>query len=157
MLLNNGDGTFQSPQALADDGTVVNAYSLAAADVNGDGKPTIAVGTAGHTYYYGSGSPASINYDSRVAVLLDDQGSITEHSLVGGESADRDAAFQPLQVAVANLNGDGKADVVYGRTDGSVTAELENGDGTFTNALALPSVSGPAVPFGGPDRQRQGR
>jgi hypothetical protein len=118
VLLGNGDGTFQKVIRVGLNGS--GAASVAVADVNGDNIPDLLVAT-------GSAS------GSWVGVLLGN-GDGTFQALVpyatGGLSA--------LSVAVADVNGDTKPDLVVGNwcTDSncattSVGVLLGNGDGTF--------------------------
>jgi len=97
ILLNNGDGTFQSP-ATYNAGLVPKTVVIA--DVNNDGKPDLIIADGG--------CPNPSGYDSRVAVLL----------------GNGDGTFQPMQsynsgygtrtVAVGDFNNDGNVDLVVG-------------------------------------------
>jgi hypothetical protein len=119
VLLGNGDGTFQAAQSYA-----AGPYprSVVVGDFNGDGIPDLAVADGGS-------SPGFA--DSGVAVLL-------------GKG---DGTFQAVQnyaalgfaVAVADLNGDGKLDLVT--SGGSVL--LGQGDGSFQAAPSLAAGNGP--------------
>jgi uncharacterized repeat protein (TIGR03803 family) len=142
VLLNNGNGTFQAALTLASGGPIVNASSVAVADVNGDGKPDIAVGTSSH---YDNNSYQG--YRNRAVVLLNDGSS---HFTIEQNLASPGGAFYnggPLQVAFADLSGSGKADLIIGNPTAARGVVLNNGNGTFTNTLPLPGVSGSALPF----------
>lgn len=114
IFQGNGNGTFQSPQELSLAGNYVQ--SIVAADVNNDGYPDLVVG--------------------------DDHGSVIV--LLGNS----DGTFQPpsniFQVGdktrvdvqgVADMNNDGKPDIVITVGDGSDSYQAQvligNGDGTF--------------------------
>ncbi|MGA7648369.1 MAG: Ig-like domain repeat protein [Terriglobales bacterium] len=130
VLLGNGDGTFQTAVSYGSGGEY--AWSVAVADVNGDGKPDLLV----------SNECASNCTNGSVSVLLGN-GDGTFQTAVGYGSGGEDA----LSVAVADVNGDGKPDVVVlnqcasnsNCTNGSVSVLLGNGDGTFQTAVSYGS------------------
>jgi hypothetical protein len=118
VLLGNGDGTFQVPGDIYDSGGR-QAWSIAVADVNGDGKP-----------------------DLLVANQCTSQGCTQEfHGVVGVLLGNGDGTFQPVVnysggnhtsgVAVADVNGDGKLDVLETDVGNGAGVLLGNGNGTF--------------------------
>jgi hypothetical protein len=118
ISINNGDGTFKAPV-----GYSVGAGPLTAADVNGDGKADL-------IFILPTGGA-----ESSVAVLLnkgDGTFGMTPASYdVAGNSAS--------QVLAADVNGDGKPDLVtidYDNSQGSLL--MNNGDGTFATSTTLP-------------------
>jgi hypothetical protein len=135
VLLGNGDGTFQTVVSYDSGGWAGTA--MAVADVNGDGKPDVVVANGCSFSYCGGG-----NY-SPVSVLLGNgdgsfQAAVSYSS--GGEYA--------VSVAVADLNGDGKPDIVVANqcvndcsydVYGSAGVLLGNGDGTFQTAVGYGS------------------
>ena len=64
----------------------------------------------------------------------------TTTGVVGFSESDVATAHQPLGVAVGDLNGDGKQDIVVS-TPGKVSVLLGNGDGTFRSHVDYPTVS----------------
>jgi hypothetical protein len=113
VLLGNGDGTFLAAVSYSSGGT--QAISVAVADVNGDGKPDLVVAN-----YYPSSS---------IGVLLGNgdgtfQAAVTYAS--GGQ--------EPASVAVADVNGDGKPDLIVANIAYDVGVLLGNGNGTFQAA-----------------------
>jgi Bacterial Ig-like domain (group 3)/FG-GAP-like repeat len=130
ILLGNGDGTFRlasNPAA----GSGLDPVAAAVGDFNGDGKLDIAVAD----YSPNTGVPGSVTI-----LLGNGDGTFTQApvSPVTGDS--------PLSIAVADFNGDGKADLAVANSyvdvaqPGSVTILLGNGDGTFTPAAASPAT-----------------
>ncbi|HWB33655.1 MAG TPA: FG-GAP-like repeat-containing protein [Acidobacteriaceae bacterium] len=124
VLLGNADGTFQSPVSYAIAG---NQYSVAATidDVNGDGKPDIIV----------------VSDDQQISVLLGKGDgtfqpamSFAAPVLPGYTSS---ASTPILNLTTADVNGDGKKDVIC--SNGLVL--LGSGNGTFTATAA------PAFPY----------
>ena len=134
ILLGNGDGTFQVPPNYASGG--YDADSVAVGDLNRDGKPDLVVANLCQGNTCGRGN------SGYVSVLL----------------GNGDGTFQPAQeyatggfgassVAIADLNGDGNADVVVAnqcstsdcKTSGSVSVLLGNGNGTLRAAQTYAS------------------
>jgi hypothetical protein len=146
VLLGNGDGTFQAATTYDSGGAF--AISVAVADLNGDGKPDVVVANcAPPTYNY------CWNGSSGVGVLLGN-GDGTFAPVVTYDSGD--AADS---VAIADLNGDGKPDLVISSSGSSyVGVLLGNGDGTFRSlsgyyaggsggaAVAIADVNGDGKP-----------
>jgi hypothetical protein len=127
VLLGNGDGAFQN-SVIYD--VEQGPQDLAVADVNGDGKPDLlVVNECGHTNGCREGT---------VSVLVgngDGTFQAQQSYFVG---------IFPLEVAVADFNGDGKSDLVLDLpcgTDSSCTSNggigvlLGNGDGTFQSVV----------------------
>jgi FG-GAP-like repeat len=118
VIFGNGDGTFQDVPA-----TIVSVQqrfqpelnTVAAGDFNGDGKPDLAVGLNGP--------------NPSIYILL---GDVTGKYSVG-QVYSIPAATLTLQTA--DLNHDGKLDLIFNTGDGSTIGNLEtmlgNGDGTF--------------------------
>lgn len=111
VLLGNGNGTFQ-PMATYSTGPSSFPYSIAVADVNGDGKPDLLttnfiLSTVGVLLGNGNGTfQAATNYNT------------------GGNSA-------PYSIAVADVNGDGKPDLLTANNgNNTVGVLLGNGNGT---------------------------
>jgi hypothetical protein len=121
VLLGNGDGTFGTPIA-----TVTPYYpiTLAAADFNKDGKADLLVTTTAN---------GCTNNDRGYAFLMGNgDGSFTPGAI-------NCLPYQAPEIpVVADLNGDGKLDVVipyYGNLAGVATGPVVlqgKGDGTFT-------------------------
>jgi hypothetical protein len=120
VLLGNGDATFQTAVTYGTGG--IGAHSVKIADVNGDGKTDLVVANSCAS----SGSSCSIGPGS-VGVLL----------------GNGDGTFQPvvnygsggtvvLALAVADVNGDGKPDLLdVSFIYNTVGVLIGNGDGTF--------------------------
>ena len=127
VLLGNGDGTFQPAVAYDSGGTTVS--SVAVADVNGDGRPDLVV-----VDQCGGGNcanPGTIN------VLLGNGDGTFQRPVPYGSGGQ-----VPRSVAVADVNGDGKPDLVI-TNPGTVGVLIGNGDGTFKPAVTYDSGGGP--------------
>jgi hypothetical protein len=133
VLLGNGDGTFQAAVPYGSLGYAPRA--VAVADVNGDGKPDIVVANNCVNYLCSNSSGS-------VAVLLGN-GNGTFQAAVAYDSGTSYAN----SVTVADVNGDGKLDLLVANscgtgsncTNGTVGALLGNGNGTFQAAVTYNS------------------
>lgn len=121
VLLGNGDGTFEEAEDCCWGYDVI---SVAVTDVNGDGTPDI---------IFTTGSPFS---PVALGVLLGNgDGTFQPPVTYPGQISE-----EPLWVAVADVNGDGKPDMVVSNwTPGTVAVLLGNGDGTFRAPVTYPS------------------
>ena len=146
VLLGNGDGTFQAAATYSSGGS--SPDSVVAKDVNGDGKLDLVAANCGSSQNsYGCGET-----DGVVSVLLG-YGDGTFQPAVAFSSG----AFNDISVAVADVNGDGKLDILVGNQgggnngDGSVGVLLNNTEFTPTTIVLVsslnPSLVGQAVTF----------
>ena len=131
VLLRNGDGTFQ-PAVPYDSGGTLD-MSVAVADVNGDGKPDLVVAYQ---------NCISWQTNVTVGVLLGNGDGTFQPAVAYGSGG----TF-PFSVAVADVNGDGKLDLLVANycadntcaTKGLVGVLLGNGDGTFQPVVTYPT------------------
>ena len=146
VMLGNGDGTFQTPVDYSVNNAGPFGYAVAIADLNGDGKLDLVVATEcdAHTPDCGTSS-----YLGRASVLLGNGDGTFQTAVLYNTGGS-----QPGTIAVADVNGDGKPDLVVanffpgghevsGQT-GEVGVLLGNGDGTF-QAPARYKSGGPAT------------
>jgi len=136
VLLGKGDGTFQTAVTYASGGGL--AHAVAVADVNGDGKPDLIVAAC---------SIAGCTSSNGLVGVLLGNGDGTFQAAVTYASG----GYAATSVAVADVNGDGKPDLVVanqcadstgcndGSVNGTVAVLLGNGNGTFQTAVAYDS------------------
>jgi hypothetical protein len=128
VFANRGDGSFQSKLEYA---TGSGPFSVAIGDLNGDGKPDLATANAN---YGGAGT---------VSVLLNrGDGSF-------GAKVDYATGHFPVSIAIGDLNGDGKPELVTANGDAnSVSVLLNSGDGSFQPNLDDPTGTPVSVAIG---------
>jgi hypothetical protein len=114
VLINRGDGTFG---ARFDYAVAPDPASIAVEDLDGDGKPDVVT----------ANTPKDDLDAATVSALLN-KGDATF-----GARHDYPTGPYNKSVALADLNGDGKADIVTANHggNGSVSVLLNSGDGTF--------------------------
>jgi hypothetical protein len=162
VLLNQGNGVFAAPVKIpvGDQGAFTKRATLGVADLNDDNKPDIVVGRVDSTFMHlllndGNGSfvyadsfdtSAGIGYFA-IADLNSDswRDVVVSHTRIMKNSGGPNPTFTILgyhtldagTVAIADLNGDGKPDMVNANP---VRAELNvfmnDGKGVFPSALA---------------------
>jgi hypothetical protein len=135
VLLGNGNGTFQQGVNYSSGGAF--PISVAVADVNGDGKPDLLVANCDAS---GSSGCIDVSVDGSVGVLLGN-GDGSFQAAVAYDSGGSGA----WSVAVADMNGDGKPDVLVANqcgsgcsSPGAVGVLLGKGQGIFANPVNLP-------------------
>ena len=151
VLLGKGNGTFAPVKTYLSGGD--GAVSVAVADLNKDGKPDILVSNCGPEAC-GPGSPGG-----NVGVLIGN-GNGTFKSVVNYP-----AENSPFDVIAADMNGDGKLDIVVsnwgtangGSNDGAVTVLLGKGNGKFQAAQTFPSGGAEAPSVAVADVNKDGR
>jgi hypothetical protein len=131
VLLGNGDGTFQANHDYATGGP--NPLSVAVGDVNGDGEPDLVI--ANQDFF---STPFIANGDGVSVLLGNGDGTFqAPHDFATGQ--------RPDSAAIADLNGDGRPDLVIANGDyfgGSVSVLLA----TTTLDTSSPSVRPDIVP-----------
>jgi hypothetical protein len=128
VLLNNGDGSLESALNYPSGGEAT--YAMAVADINGDGTPDV---IAAHQCSLGSHYICST---SIVSVLLNNGDGTFKAPMIYGSGG-----WYAYSVEVADVNGDGKLDLVLtnacasaycsSATAGWLVVLVGNGDGTF--------------------------
>jgi len=149
VLLGNGDGTFRSaltyPTGAGDPRTIIPI------DVNGDGKLDLVTLDASPCY--------ACSGNGLVSVLMGNGDGTFQPAVTYDSGGVANDDVGPAEMAVADVNGDGKLDIVVlncavtGSSDcngdGVLGVLLGNGDGTFQSArtqdIGAPAAGGLAV------------
>lgn len=133
MLLGNGDGTFRAPVNFALPGALVQqsigftpTAALQLADVNGDGIPDAITAIEG-------------DFSNQIAVLLGNGDGTFQAPILSNTNT------SPPMIAITDLNGDGKPDLLLADCCGLSEASflIGNGDGTFQPEVQFPSGPSP--------------
>jgi FG-GAP-like repeat/Bacterial pre-peptidase C-terminal domain/FG-GAP repeat len=112
VLIGKGDGTFYPQEKFF---VGARPYAIAVADLNGDGRPDIIVANAA---------------SDTVSVLMNLGGTADQVKL--GPDVMFATGRDPVAVAVGDVTGDGKPDIVTANAyDGTISVLLGNGNGTF--------------------------
>jgi hypothetical protein len=124
ILLGRGDGTFLP---YVDYTTHTASFSVVTGDFNGDGAPDLAVANQG---------------SNDVSVLLGNGDGTFQPAVNYAVGPD------PWGMALGDFNGDGRADLAVANDNGntgqgSLSILLGNGDGTFQDAIGVPTDTYP--------------
>jgi len=132
VLLGNGDGTFQGQVSYTSGGD--NPSALAVADVNGDGKLDVVVANQ-----CGLGNSAGCGWPGTIGVLLGNGDGTFQAAQTYSTGL-----CAPDSVVVADLNGDGKVDVLFDGAFSSCNASFMHGvgDGSFQAPTQVLAASG---------------
>ncbi len=129
VLLGTARGFRRGPDFHAGTGTP----SLAIGDVNGDGAPDVITTDSGALGHAPASPPAG------VSVLLGQEDGTFRRA------TNLTVGFHPARwVTLADVNDDGRLDILTGDADGFVSELLNNGDGTFATATSF-AIPGGAV------------
>ena len=123
-----GDFILLSPQSFTD---IPQMSSVAIVDVNGDGIPDVVISD-------GSGSAAGVR-----VLLNDGHGKLAADASYPSETS---PGAGPVSVIAADVNGDGKPDLVTANAgDGTVSVLVNNGDGSFAPPVSYAAGSDPVA------------
>jgi hypothetical protein len=123
LLLNNGDGSFQESVDLPSTGG--NTVNIALADLNGDEAPDILIAS---------------DYQSSKLLFNNGDGTFQDPVRLPGDDIVTFDSMGCADIAVGDLNGDDKPDILMGGTTNLVLWR-NNGDGAFEDPVELANLS----------------
>jgi hypothetical protein len=136
VYLAQSNGTYLAGAPLVTAEHVYGTCSTAAGDLNGDGKPEIVTANCGS------------NLEELIVYVNNGDGTFQSgkyYAPAEDSGAGTDADLSPVAVTIADVNGDGKNDIVCSNyTSSDVTILLGNGDGTVKIPNAGYSIGGNA-------------
>jgi hypothetical protein len=133
ILLGDGKGGFYLAQTYSLPDTLGEPFTIASADLNGDGKLDLVIGTGGTTWKI-------------IAFLGNGDGSFGPPIVNQGGNSPNQYTVVPA-ITVADFNGDHKSDLAVSGVNNSAYVMLSNGDGTFhTTEIGLGGGTGSLVP-----------
>jgi hypothetical protein len=136
VYLAQSNGTYLAGAPLVTAEHVYSACSTAVGDLNGDGKPEIVTANCGS------------NLEELIVYVNNGDGTFQSgiyYAPAENSASGTDADLYPVAVTIADVNGDGKNDIVCSNyTSSDVTILLGNGDGTVKVPNAGYSIGGNA-------------
>lgn len=119
ILLGDGHGGMFNPATTTALLTGLDPGAIVTGDFNGDGRQDLAV--------------LNRRSDDLSIFLGDGKGGFIDRATTNGDGLQVhvSAGNSPTGLAVADINGDGKLDLIVGNVQGDVLTVLGNGDGTF--------------------------
>ena len=130
VLLGNGDGTFQAAKRSLG---LYSPETLVTSDFNGDGKADLAI----NTLTVCKVSDCSSIIQGGVYLLAGNgDGTFQAPTLIIPGSSSTSSTYYPRSLVAADMNGDGKADLILEGSSTVGQVYLGKGDGSFPSGLS---------------------
>jgi hypothetical protein len=161
VLIGKGDGTFRAGSTvvldardvLSNGAAVPDPVPVAIGDLNGDGKADVVAASYGVYGYIDTYPPPALQGDYHIHLLLGDgKGNLQENGAPWSIGF-QDGGGGPPSLAVRDLNGDGRADIIAAYPDSSPSWGLhisvsDPTTGKFTTTVYAVSAAPVAVAVG---------